>query len=98
VVDYALRMKRELDGSRLWINAYSNDVSNYVVSKRLIREGGYEASNSISATVTYGRPEKLQPAMEDRICQRVRELLPEEFRRPAKSMKPLRGSGRGALL
>lgn len=76
VVDYALRLKKELDGTRLWVNAYSNDVSNYIVSERLIREGGYEANNSLSATVTYGRPEQLQPPMETRIVARVKELLP----------------------
>ena len=85
VVDYALRMKRELDGSRLWINAYSNDVSTYVISKRLLQEGGYEVNNSLSATVSYGHPERVQPAMEDRIIGHVRGLLPEGFRSPPKS-------------
>ncbi len=75
VVDYALRLKRELDGSRLWINAYSNDVSGYVVSKRLIEEGGYEARNSHSSTVSYGRPERVQPAIEDRIVEAVKAML-----------------------
>jgi hypothetical protein len=82
VVDYALRMKREFDGDRLWITAYTNDVSNYVVSKRLIEEGGYEVNNSISGLVSFGRPERLQPPMEDRIVDRVRSLLPETFRKP----------------
>jgi len=86
VVGYALRMKREMDGKRLWINAYSNDVSNYVVSKRLLKEGGYEVNNSASAAVTYGRPERLQPAMEDRIVDAVRGLLPESFRSAAKTV------------
>lgn len=80
VVDYALRMKRELDASRLWINAYSNDVSTYIVSKRLITEGGYEVRNSLSTLVTYGQPEKLVPAMEDRIVDCVKTMLPASFR------------------
>jgi hypothetical protein len=82
VVDYALRLRRELDGSRLWINAYTRDVSGYIVSDRLLGEGGYEVNNSVSALVTYGKPEALKPSMEDRIVARVRELLPESFRRP----------------
>lgn len=82
VVDFALRMKREFDGSRLWINAYSNSVSGYVPSDRLIREGGYEADNSLSAAVSYGRPERLQPTVEQRIVDGVRSLLPEGFRGP----------------
>ncbi len=77
VVDYALRLKRELDASRLWINAYSNDVSTYIVSKRLLNEGGYEVNNSLSTLVTYGHPERLQPPMEDRIIEQVKSLLGE---------------------
>jgi hypothetical protein len=83
VVDYALRMKREFDGRRLWISAYSHDVSTYIVSKRLIQEGGYEVRNSLSAAVSYGHPEQVQPAVEDRIIEHVRTLLPESFRGPA---------------
>ncbi|HIQ20029.1 MAG TPA: hypothetical protein EYH34_02160 [Planctomycetes bacterium] len=79
VVDYALRLKRELDGRRLWITAYANDVSNYVVSKRLITEGGYEVRNSVSFLVSHGRPESVQPAMEDRIVECVKSLLPPAF-------------------
>ena len=82
-VDCALRIKRQMDGSRLWINAYSNDVSFYVASDRVIREGGYEAGNSFSTMVSYGRPETVQPTIEDRIVQRVRELLPESYTKPA---------------
>lgn len=82
VVDYARRMRRELDGSRLWINAYSNEVSNYIVSGRLIQEGGYEVNQSLSNLVTYGRPEALQPPMEDRIVEHVRSMLPAGFLRP----------------
>ncbi|MCH5373447.1 MAG: hypothetical protein JJ992_05690, partial [Planctomycetes bacterium] len=79
VVDYALRWKRELDADRLWINAYTGDVSNYIVSKRLLSEGGYEVNNSLSSMVTYGRPERLEPPMEDRITDGVRSLLPKSF-------------------
>jgi len=83
VVDYALRMKRELDGRRLWITAYTNDVSTYVVSKRLIEEGGYEVRNSLSSKISYGKPDQVQPAMEDRIINQVRSLLPDAFRSPS---------------
>jgi hypothetical protein len=76
VVDYALRLKRELDRDRLWINAYANEVSHYIVSKRLIAEGGYEVENSLSARVSARRPERVEPAMEDRIIEAVRSLLP----------------------
>ncbi len=82
VVDYALRMKRQFDGSRLWITAYAHGVSNYIVSKRLLGEGGYEVNNSLSSLVTFGRPEQLQPAMEDRIVEQVGKLLPASFLAP----------------
>ncbi|MDY0169719.1 MAG: neutral/alkaline non-lysosomal ceramidase N-terminal domain-containing protein [Thermoguttaceae bacterium] len=80
VVDYSLRLKRELDGSRLWINAYSNDVACYVVSKRLIEEGGYEVRNSLSTIISHGRPEQIEPAVEDRIVGAITDLLPRSFR------------------
>ena len=79
VVDYALRMRRELDAKRLWTTAYVNDVPCYIVSKRIINEGGYEARNSLSAKAAGGQPEKLDPPMEDRILDQVRALLPEGF-------------------
>lgn len=79
VVDYALRMKREMGGGRLWINAYTNDVSCYVASERVLKEGGYEARNSLSSKISYGVPESVQPSIEDRILERVRSLLPAEF-------------------
>lgn len=80
VVDYALRIKREMAGDRLWVSAYTADVSNYVVSNRLIGEGGYEVNNSVSSLVTYGRPQTLQPTMEDQVVAAVRVLLPDSFR------------------
>jgi hypothetical protein len=80
VVDYALRIKREMDGRRLWINAYTDDVSNYVVSDRLIGEGGYEVNNSVSNLISHGRPETVQPSMEDQVVAAVRVLLPDSFR------------------
>ncbi len=85
VADYALRMTREMDGGRLWISAYANEVAGYVVSDRLIAEGGYEVVNSVSAAVSYGRPETVSPSVEERIVGAVRELLPEGFREPAET-------------
>jgi hypothetical protein len=81
VADYGLRLKRELDASRLWVNAYSNDVAFYVASKRLIPEGGYEVDRSM---VFYGQPARLADDTEERIISTVRGLLPETFRRPQK--------------
>ena len=76
VADYGLRLKRELDPSRLWVNAYSNDVAFYVASRRLIPEGGYEVDRSM---VFYGQPARLADDTEDRIVSTVRTLLPRSF-------------------
>ena len=42
VVDYSLRLKRELDVERLWVGAYANAFPCYIPSERVLAEGGYE--------------------------------------------------------
>lgn len=45
VVDYSLRLKRELDkDGHVWVAGYSNDYSGYIPSTRIQEEGGYEAA------------------------------------------------------
>jgi neutral ceramidase len=72
-VDYALRLKRELDGSRLWVTAYANGMPCYIVPRRLLDEGGYEVDSSM---ISYGQPTRLAPEAEDTIVDAVRRLLP----------------------
>jgi hypothetical protein len=79
VVDYALRLKWEIDPDRLWIAAYSNDVPCYIASRRVLSEGGYEADLSM---VFYGHPARLAPATEDIIIQGVHDILPPSFDGP----------------
>jgi hypothetical protein len=67
VVDYALRLKRELakpDGPAIWVAGYSNVYSGYIPSRRVLLEGGYEARS---------RPWK--PSLEERIVGKVHELV-----------------------
>jgi hypothetical protein len=78
VVDYGLRIKREHDGVRLWVNAYANDVPCYIPSRRVWEEGGYEAAG---AMVYYNRPARFDGTQETRIIAAVDALLPGEFRR-----------------
>ena len=78
VADYGLRLKRELDASRLWVNAYTNDVSFYVASQRMIPEGGYEVDRSM---VYYGHPAPFAPPTEDEIIRTVLDLIPRSFAR-----------------
>jgi neutral ceramidase len=72
VVDYALRLKRDHPGERLWVAAYSNDVFGYVPSRRVLQEGGYEGGG---AMIYYGKPGPFAPEVEELIHGKVRELM-----------------------
>ncbi|HEY7427114.1 MAG TPA: neutral/alkaline non-lysosomal ceramidase N-terminal domain-containing protein [Gemmataceae bacterium] len=69
VVDYALRLKKELGRERTWVAGYSNDVMAYIPSRRVLGEGGYEGGG---AMVYYGLPTVWAPRVEEDI---VREVL-----------------------
>jgi hypothetical protein len=77
-VDYGLRIKREFDHARVWVNAYSNDVPCYIPSRRVLDEGGYEGGG---AMLYYDRPTKFAPDVEERIIAAVHEVVPREFAR-----------------
>src|SRR5439155_14791637 len=70
VVDYSLRLKRELDRHRLWINAYANDDPCYIPSERILREGGYEGGG---AMIYYDVPAPFRPGLEEKIVAIVHE-------------------------
>jgi hypothetical protein len=76
VVDYALRLKSGRDSRRFWVTAYANDVPCYIPSKRVWKEGGYEAGD---AMIYFDRPARLSEACEDRICAAVDTLTPSAF-------------------
>jgi neutral ceramidase len=48
VVDYAIRLRRELSGEdrAIWVAAYADDVIGYIPSARVLKEGGYEAGEA----------------------------------------------------
>jgi hypothetical protein len=79
VVDYALRLKWEIDAGRLWVVAYSNDVPAYIPSRRILSEGGYEADSSL---IYYGHASRFSPQVEDLIVQAVHGILPASFDGP----------------
>jgi len=85
-VDYSLRIKREFDRERLWVNAYSNDVPCYIPSRRILDEGGYEGAG---AMVYYDRPTKFAPDIEERIMTTVHSLVPKSFLTKPEQIKPL---------
>lgn len=76
VVDYAIRLNRELDWSRLWVTAWSNGMPGYIPSKRVLAEGGYEAEFS---QVYYGQPGRYRPEVEDVVVGAVRAVAGDGF-------------------
>jgi hypothetical protein len=91
VVDYSLRLKRNLGSSHTWVSAYCNDVMAYIPSKRVLKEGGYEGGG---AMVYYGQPaawsEAVEEAIIEAVVEQVQALNPSEPGGPA----ALRGTGR----
>ncbi|MCI0376018.1 MAG: neutral/alkaline non-lysosomal ceramidase N-terminal domain-containing protein [Gemmataceae bacterium] len=76
VVDFSLRLKRELDRKRLWINAYANDDPCYIPSERVLKEGGYEGGG---AMIYYDLPGAFLPGLEIKIIDAVKEQLGKAF-------------------
>jgi putative membrane-bound dehydrogenase-like protein len=76
VVDYDLRLKHDFDAKRLWVCGYSNDVPCYIPSKRILKEGGYEAEGAMTY---YARPARLSPGTENDIQREVMRQLPTSF-------------------
>ena len=70
VVDYAIRIKAELDDST-WVAGYAHDVMAYIPSRRVLTEGGYEGGG---AMVYYGLPSHWGPEIEEVIIKQVKEL------------------------
>ena len=84
-VDYAVRLKGEMDWTRLWINGWSNDVPGYIPSKRVLAEGGYEPDFS---QIYYGWPTHYSPDVEDLLVSTVESLLGDGFRKTADTPAP----------
>lgn len=68
VVDFAVRLKSELRGTKTWVAGYSHDVMAYIPSLRVLREGGYEGE---TAMIYYGLPTKWSPEVEEAIVREV---------------------------
>ncbi len=77
VVDYSLRLKSELDSSRLWVNGYANASPGYLPSERILREGGYEGGG---AMIYYDIPIPYAAGLEDKIVEEVHQQLGEQYR------------------
>ena len=75
VVDYALRIKREMSGPNTWVAGYANDVMAYIPSLRVLKEGGYEGGGS---NVYYGLPALWDEEVEEVIVAEVLRLSNRE--------------------
>lgn len=78
VVDYALRIKKEL-GAKVWVAGYSNDVFAYIPSKRVLEEGGYEGGEAMKYSL---HPGTFTEDIEQRIMATVHELVTSTSNKP----------------
>ena len=72
VVDYALRVKKEYGAKGIIVAGYSNDVMSYIPSLRVLKEGGYEAADSM---ISYGLPGPYTDDVEDRVFSTIRQVM-----------------------
>lgn len=76
VVDYSLRLKRELDSRRIWVTAYANNAPCYIPSERVLKLGGYEGGG---AMIYYDLPNPFKPGLEGVIVGAVRKQVEKAF-------------------
>jgi len=72
VIDYAIRAKREFPKVNLVVLGYSNDVPCYIPSLRILKEGGYEANDSM---IYYGQPGPFADDVEETIFGAIRRVM-----------------------
>ncbi len=73
VVDYNLRAKREYGkAEHLIVAGYSNDVMCYIPSLRILKEGGYEAVDSM---VYYGQPGPFNDQVEEMVFDAIHSVM-----------------------
>jgi hypothetical protein len=71
-VDYALRMQREYQGVPFFVAGFSYEVMSYIPSARVLKEGGYEAVDSMAY---YGQAGPYTADVEDRIFSAIHATL-----------------------
>lgn len=75
VIDYSLWLQRTFPKERLMVAGYSNDVACYIPNARVLREGGYEAVDSM---IYYGQPgpftEEVQSRIEEALVRAMRRV------------------------
>ncbi len=87
VSEYGLRIKSELDGLKVWVNAYANACPCYIPSEKVLAAGGYEGA---SAMIYYDQPTKFAPGLEQIIIDCVVAQLGKSF---PPALEPGKGQG-----
>lgn len=72
VVDYDLQIKALYPKQKLIVAGYSNDVMCYIPTRRILREGGYEANDSM---IYFGQPGPFTPEVEDLVMTAMKRVL-----------------------
>ena len=81
VIDYDLRVKKEYGSKGMMVAGYSNDVMSYIPSARVLKEGGYEADESM---VYYGLPCRYSDDVETQVMDAVHQVMARVGRRAAR--------------
>jgi hypothetical protein len=74
VIDYQVQLKKEFGASRIAVLGYSNDVMGYIPSRRVQREGGYEAGDAL---LYFSQPGWFTEEVEDIVMGAARRVLEE---------------------
>lgn len=72
VVDYSLKFKSAYGWNNTWVCGYNNDLTSYVPSLRVLKEGGYEG---VTGMFEYGHRAPYTETVEERITTKVEELM-----------------------
>ena len=72
VVGYDLRLKKEYPKTKLIVAGYSNDVMCYIPTAQILKEGGYEAVDSM---IYYAQPASFTPEVEETIFDGLHKIM-----------------------
>lgn len=81
VVDYSLKMKKEYSNENLFVGGYCNEVMCYIPTQRILKEGGYEANESM---IYYGLPGPFANNVEEKINTAIHRVMKNVGARPSK--------------
>ena len=76
VSEYVPLLKRALGDKRLWIAGYCNDVSGYLPTAKILREGGYETRGLFGPDIGWFAPQA-EKAVVGAVCRLVQQEEPK---------------------